>query len=111
MNKSKFCIVFWVFFTALTLDRFAMAEQHANEALRHATEAAASQGDSKAVGEHAGEALKHIEAAKATNPDLAKKLGKSEADLNSAVEHAKRYNTDSAGKDAKDAKTHIEQIR
>jgi len=88
----------------------ALADFHTTEALHHATEAAKSEGDSKAVGEHASEALKHIEAVKATNPDMAKKLEKGEFDLNSAVEHANRFNTDSATKDAKDAKSHLEAV-
>ena len=88
----------------------ATATEHTQEALQHAKEAAQSVGDAKAVGEHASKALQHIEAAKTANPELAKKLGKTEADLNSAVTNANRYNTDSAAKDAADAKSRLEAI-
>jgi hypothetical protein len=89
----------------------AVADQHTTEALQHAAEAAKSVGDAKAVGEHATEALQHIEAAKAANPGLAKKLEKSEADLHSAIKNADCFNTDSAAKDAADAKSHLEAVR
>ena len=95
-------------FTAVT-----HAESHAEAALRHADEAARSTGDSASIREHATEALKHIDSAKAanaTNPDTIKHLEHSEADLNAAVNHARRYNSSSAGKDADDARQHLEQI-
>ena len=110
MTNQQICILFSAMVAVGSLCQTAIAEQHANEALQHATEAAKSVGDSQAVGEHASEALKHIEAAKDGNPAMAKKLEKSETDLNSAVEHAKHYNSDSAQKDAEDAKKHLDAV-
>jgi hypothetical protein len=56
--------------------------------------------------------LKHIEAAKAQakTPEVLKQLQKSESDLKSAVDQAKRYNTNSAAKDAADASKHLKAI-
>ena len=88
----------------------ALAEEHTNEALHHATEAAKSAGESKAVGEHASQALQHLEAAKAANPASAKQLEQSEADLRSAVTHSQHFNSDSAAKDAADAKAKLEAV-
>ncbi len=88
----------------------AMAGQHTAEALHHATEAAKSVGDSKSVGEHASQALQHIDAAKAENPQAAKQLENSQSDLNSAVQNADRFNTESAAKDAADAKARLETL-
>ncbi len=88
----------------------SIAEQHTSESLEHAAKAANSVGDSKAVREHAAEALKHIEAAKAaqaSNPGIVKQLSKGEADLKSAVKNASQFNTDTATRDAMDAKTHL----
>ena len=110
MTHKHITILFFAMVATGSLNQTAIAEQHANEALQHATEAAKSVGDSQAVGEHASEALKHIEAAKEGNPPMANKLEKSETDLNSAVEHAKHYNSDSARKDAEDAKKHLEDV-
>jgi len=89
----------------------ARAEQHSSEALKQATEAASSTGDSKAVAEHATEALKHIDAAKAqaSSPGEIRHLNKSEAELKSAVKNAGSFNADTAAQDAKDAKSHLEQ--
>jgi hypothetical protein len=69
--------------------------------------------DSASIREHATEALEHIDAAKAANaanPDTIKHLEHSEADLNAAVNHARRYNSSSAGEDADDARHQLEQI-
>lgn len=97
---------------AMQFQGIAVAEQHANEAINHANEAAKSVGDAKAVEEHSTQALKHIEAAKAQakSPEALKRLEKSESDLNSAVEQARRYNTNSAAKDAADASKHLKNI-
>ena len=89
---------------------FAIAEEHTSESLEHATKAVDSAGDSKALGEHAAEALKHIEAAKAaqaSHPGIVKQLNKGEADLRSAMKNASQFNTDTASRDAMDAKTHL----
>jgi len=110
MTDKTLCIGLTLMLASALHWNIASANEHTQEALQHATEAVKSAGDAKAVGEHASQALKHIEDAKAANPELAKKLEKSEADLNSAVKNAKRYNTDSAAKDAADAKAHLESI-
>ena len=88
----------------------AVADQHTAEAMHHAMEAAKSVGDAKSVGEHATEALQHLEAAKVANPDLTKKIEDSKAELHSAINNANRFNTDSAAKDAADAKSHLEAV-
>jgi predicted membrane-bound mannosyltransferase len=89
----------------------AVAEEHTSAALEHADQAASSQGDSKSIADHAGEALKHIEdakAANASNPHVIQHLEQSEADLKAAVSNAHRFNTDTAGRDAADAKAHLD---
>ena len=85
------------------------AEEHADQALQHAT-AAASAKDAKTVAEHSAEALKHTEAAKAAaSGDAASHIEKSEAALNSAAQNASWHNTHSAVEDARDGMKHLEQ--
>ena len=110
MTDKTLCIVLALMLAFALQWNVVDANEHTQEALQHATEAVKSAGDAKAVGEHASQALKHIEDAKASSPGMAKKLEKSEADLKSAVINAKRYNTDSAAKDAADAKARLEAI-
>lgn len=90
------------------------AEEHADEALRHAEQAAQSTGDSAAIREHANEALKHMEAAKAANQDnprALKHLQHGETDLNDAVSHARHFNSQSAADEAGDASRHLQQVQ
>lgn len=90
------------------------AEEHADEALRHAEQAAQSTGDSAAIREHANEALKHMEAAKAANqanPKALKHLQHGETDLNDAVSHARHFNSQSAADEASDASRHLQQVQ
>ena len=110
MTDKTLCIGLTLMLAFALHWNFAYANEHTQEALQHATEAAQSAGDAKAIAEHASKALKHIEDAKITNPEMAKKLEKSEADLNAAVKNANHYNTNSAAKDAADAKAHLETI-
>ena len=87
------------------------AEEHAEEALRHAEQAARSSGDSAAIREHADAALNHLEAAKTTkhaNPKALQHLDHGETDLNDAVLHARRFNSQSAADEAGDASRHLE---
>jgi len=89
----------------------AIADQHTSEALEHATEAANAGRDSKSVAEHAAAALQHIEAAKAaqaSHPEVVKQITKGEADLNAALKNATQFNTETAARDAADAKTHLQ---
>ena len=111
MTDKTLCIGLTLMLASALQWNVAYANEHTQEALQHATEAAQSAGDAKAIAEHASKALKHIEDAKTTSPEMAKKLEKSEADLKSAVNNASRYNTDSAAKDAADAKARLEAIR
>jgi hypothetical protein len=112
MNSQTLCAILAAWLAACGL---ALADQHTEEALRHAEEAASSTGDSKAISEHANEALKHIDAAKAgvaaSDPEAFKRLRKSEADLKAAVQNAQRFNADTAAKDAKDAKDQLESLK
>lgn len=104
----------WLGLTALLAGFVARAEDHAEQALRHAEAAAQSTGDSAAIREHAVEALKHIEAAKAANagnPDTLRLLEQGESDLRHAVTHARHYNSTSAGQEASDAEHHLERIQ
>jgi Small metal-binding protein len=90
------------------------AEEHADEALKHANEAANALGDSRSVREHAAEALKHIEAAKeshAQQPEVIEHLKKGEAELKDAIEHASHYNATTATDTAGDAKEHLERAQ
>jgi len=111
MNKKSLYARLASLFAATLLHGAAVADQHTTQALEQAKEAAGSVGDSKAVSQHATEALKHIEAAKAeaANPGVAKHLEKSEAELQSAVKNANRFNADTAVEDAKDAQTHLDE--
>jgi len=98
----------------LTLSRLAFGGEHADEALKHAEQAAQSAGDSTAIKEHAAEALKHIDAAKAAgepDKDKLQHLIHGEKDLKQAVEDAKHFNTPSAGSDAGDAVQHLEKAQ
>lgn len=88
------------------------AEEHTEEAIRHAGQAARASGDSASVKEHATEALRHLDAAKAANrgnPEALQHLRQGEANLNEAISHARRYNSQSAGEEAGDARHHLEQ--
>lgn len=111
MHTQRLHIGLAVLLAALFSTGPAWADEHAQEALRHAQEAVDSAGDAKAVGEHAAEALKHIDAAKKSgkplNPDTIKNLQRGEAELNSAVRNANRYNSEAATQDAKDAAGHL----
>jgi hypothetical protein len=98
----------------LCISPFTRGAEHADEALKHAEQAAHSVGDSNAIKEHAAEALKHIDAAKAAGePDREKlqHLIHGEKDLKQAVEDAKHFNTPSAGSEADDAVHHLEKAR
>ena len=98
----------------LCISPFTRGAEHADEALKHAEQAAHSVGDSKAIKEHAAEALKHIDAAKAAGePDKEKlqHLIHGEKDLKQAVEDAKHFNTPSAGTEAGDAVHHLEKAQ
>lgn len=95
---------------ALVAGAAPRAEEHTAAALKHATEAAASQ-DSIAVGEHTDQALKHIEAAKAAHPADPGKiehLQKGEAALDAAQRHSDWFNTNSAVEHAHEGKEHLE---
>jgi hypothetical protein len=101
-------------FAAIFTCGFAIADEHAKQALKYAKEAASAAGDAKVVGEQAAEALKHIdaakvEAAKAGDLEAFKQLRKGEADLGSAVKNAGRYNGVTAAQDAKDAANHLDK--
>jgi hypothetical protein len=90
----------------------ATAAEHAEEALKHANDAANAPGDSRAIREHAAEALKHIEAAKeshAQQPEVIEHLEKGEAELKNAIDHASHYNATTATDTASDAKAHLER--
>lgn len=90
------------------------ATEHADEAMKHAEQAAHSAGDSSAIQEHATEALKHIEAAKAAgvnDPEKLKHLLHGEKELRHAVEDAKQFNTPSAGSEASEALHHLEKAQ
>jgi hypothetical protein len=92
----------------------ATAAEHAEEALKHANEAANAPGDSRSIREHAAEALKHIEAAKeshAEQPEVIEHLEKGEAELKNAIDHASHYNATSATDTASDAKAHLERAQ
>jgi predicted phage gp36 major capsid-like protein len=109
--NDKICRPGWAVLLATPLLwGVAVADQHTTEAMHHAMEAAKSVGDAKSVGEHAAEALQHLEAAKAANPKLSKKIEDSKAELNSAINNAHHFNTDSAAKDAADARSHLEAV-
>lgn len=98
----------------LSFAELTLGAEHADEALKHAEQAAHSVGDSNAIKEHAAEALKHIDAAKAAGePDKEKlqHLIHGEKDLKQAVEDAKHFNTPSAGSEADDAVHHLEKAR
>jgi hypothetical protein len=89
----------------------AIADKHTSEALEQATEAANAGRDSKSVAEHAAAALQHTEAAKAaqaSHPEVVKQITKGEADLNAALKNATQFNTETAARDAADAKTHLQ---
>ncbi|MFM8444276.1 MAG: small metal-binding protein SmbP [Methylococcus sp.] len=91
-----------------------VAEEHADEALRHARQAAESIGDSAAIRQHADEALKHMDAAKVANqanPRALKHLQHGETDLNDAVSHARHFNSQSAADEAGDASRHLQQAQ
>lgn len=98
-----------ILLTGLSL---ATAAEHAEEALKHANDAANAPGDSRSIREHASEALKHIEAAKeshAQQPEVIEHLEKGEAELKNAIDHASHYNATSATDTASDAKAHLER--
>jgi hypothetical protein len=100
-----------VLIAATSGGNLAVAEEHAEEALKHANDAADSVGDSRMIRQHALEALKHIEAAKEANaqrPEVIEQLEKGEAELRKAVEHASHYNANTARDTASDARSHIE---
>jgi hypothetical protein len=97
---------------ALTALGGVVAEEHAEEALKHANDAANTPGDSRAIREHAAEALKHIDSAKEANahrPEVIQHLERGEAELKDAIEHASHYNATSASDTASGAKTHLER--
>ena len=101
-----------VYLNSVTFPGIALGEQHTEDALKHADEAAHSIGDSQSIGEQAAEALKHIDAAKAAqaaNPDAVKHLEQSETELNAAVTNARRFNSGTAAEDAEEAKRNLEQ--
>lgn len=90
----------------------ATAAEHAEEALKHANDAANAPGDSRSIREHAAEALKHIEAAKeshAQQPEVIEHLERGEVELKNAIDHASHYNATTATDTASDAKAHLER--
>ena len=96
----------------LTAASAVVAEDHANQALKHAQDAVNSTGDSRTIREHANEALKHIEAAKEANahrPEVIEHLQKGEVELKGAIEHASHYNANTATDTASDATSHLER--
>lgn len=110
INKSNYSSVITILAGALWCAAL-FAEEHTEEALKHADDAAGSVGDSRSIREHASEALRHIEAAKAANadnPEMIEHLEKGEAELKDAVRHASHYNSPTATDTAAGAKTHLE---
>ena len=111
MNHKPLHLILATLAAILAFNGLARADEHTENALKHAKEVVESAGDSKAMARHAAEALKHIEEAKASqknNPEALKRLEKGEADLKAAMEKASRYHGVSAAQDAKDAKAHLE---
>lgn len=95
----------------LTAGSPSRAEQHIQDVLQHTEAAARSRGDSAAIQRHARDALDLIDEAKDANAeheDVVKLIDKSEAELNSAVTNAARFNSHSAIEDATDAKKYLE---
>ena len=89
----------------------ALAERHIQDALNHTEAAVEAAGDSQAIGQHASEALElmdEAEAANASRPDVLEYLQRGEAELDSAIRNAKRFNSTSAWKDATDAQRYLE---
>lgn len=89
----------------------AVAEQHIQGALQHTEAAVKAAGDSQAIGQHASEALRLVdeaEAANASRSDVLEYLERGEAELDSAVRNAKRFNSNSAWQDAADAQRYLE---
>jgi hypothetical protein len=108
---SKLVLVLAAFFGNVAM---VNAEQHAEEALKHAEQAAHSKEDSATVQEHATEALKHIDAAKAAgqpNREKLKHLLHGEKDLKDAIEHSRHFNSPSASEEAQDAAQHLEKAK
>lgn len=89
----------------------AQAEEHIQDVLQHADQAAHSTGDSQAIRQHSREALDLIDEAKeanASHSEVVKLIDRSEEELNSAVSNASRFNSNRAIEDATDAKKYLE---
>lgn len=87
------------------------AEEHIQDVLQHADQAAHSTGDSQAIRQHSREALELIDEAKeanASHSEVIKLIDQSEEELNSAVSNASRFNSNRAIEDATDAKKYLE---
>lgn len=89
----------------------AIAERHIQDALHHTEAAVEATGDSATIGQHASEALElmdEAEAANASRPDVLEYLDRGETELDSAVRHAKHFNSTSAWQDAAYALRYLE---
>ncbi len=94
----------------LLLSTSVFAEQHADEALKHANTAAThgKAGHASVLVEHAEEALKHArKSAEATQGEAKKHIDEGVKSLESAIEHGKQGHSEVATEAAEEAVKHL----